>query len=93
MVCIGPNARRANRRYHRVIARAAGVWSHRRGPFTRELQRAPMSYDSPFVATRRQQMFPVLDAGEIGDICAWQTKKLGNYTVQLEWSNKNASCK
>jgi len=31
--------------------------------------------------------------GEIGDICAWQTKKLGNYTVQLEWSNKNASCK
>jgi hypothetical protein len=31
--------------------------------------------------------------GEIGDICAWQTRKLGNYTVQLEWSNKNASCK
>ena len=31
--------------------------------------------------------------GEIGDICAWQTKKLGNYTVQLEWSNKNASCR
>jgi len=30
--------------------------------------------------------------GEIGDICAWQTKKLGNYTVQLEWSNNNASC-
>ena len=31
--------------------------------------------------------------GEIGDICAWQTKKLGNYTVQLEWSNHDASCK
>jgi hypothetical protein len=31
--------------------------------------------------------------GEIGDICAWHTKKLGNYTVQLEWSNKAASCK
>lgn len=31
--------------------------------------------------------------GEIGDICAWQTKKLGNYTVQLEWSNREASCK
>ena len=31
--------------------------------------------------------------GEIGDICAWQTKKLGNYTVQLEWSNKDLSCK
>lgn len=31
--------------------------------------------------------------GEIGDICAWQTKKLGKYTVQLEWSNKHASCK
>jgi hypothetical protein len=30
--------------------------------------------------------------GEIGDICAWQTKKLGNYLVQLEWSNKNGSC-
>jgi hypothetical protein len=31
--------------------------------------------------------------GEIGDICAWQTKKLGIYTVQLEWSNKDAKCK
>ncbi len=31
--------------------------------------------------------------GEIGDICAWQAKKLGNYTVQLEWSNKDANCK
>lgn len=31
--------------------------------------------------------------GEIGDICAWQTKKLGKYTVQLEWSNQNANCK
>jgi hypothetical protein len=26
--------------------------------------------------------------GEIGDICAWKTKTIGNYTVQLEWSNK-----
>src|SRR5436305_2028716 len=31
--------------------------------------------------------------GEIGDICAWKTKKLGNYKVQLEWSNKHAACK
>jgi hypothetical protein len=31
--------------------------------------------------------------GEIGDICAWKTKKLGNYTVQLEWSNKSGDCK
>ncbi len=31
--------------------------------------------------------------GEIGDICAWQTRKLGNYTVQLEWSNNDAMCK
>lgn len=31
--------------------------------------------------------------GEIGDICAWRTRKLGNYTVQLEWSNQDASCK
>ena len=30
--------------------------------------------------------------GEIGDICAWQTKKLGPYTVQLEWSNKAGRC-
>jgi hypothetical protein len=30
--------------------------------------------------------------GEIGDICAWQTKKVGNYTVQQEWSNKANSC-
>jgi hypothetical protein len=31
--------------------------------------------------------------GEIGDICAWKTKKLGSYTVQLEWSNKDGTCK
>ena len=30
--------------------------------------------------------------GEIGDICAWQTKKIGNYTVQLEWSNRANQC-
>jgi hypothetical protein len=30
--------------------------------------------------------------GEIGDICAWQTKKIGQYTVQKEWSNKAGSC-
>jgi hypothetical protein len=30
--------------------------------------------------------------GEIGDICAWQTKKIGAYTVQKEWSNKSGSC-
>jgi hypothetical protein len=30
--------------------------------------------------------------GEIGDICAWQTKKVGQYTVQLEWSNQAARC-
>jgi hypothetical protein len=30
--------------------------------------------------------------GEIGDICAWQTKKVGQYTVQLEWSNKANKC-
>jgi hypothetical protein len=30
--------------------------------------------------------------GEIGDICAWKTKKLGSYTVQLEWSNKAGKC-
>jgi hypothetical protein len=31
--------------------------------------------------------------GEIGDICAWKTRKLGNYTIQLEWSNEAGSCK
>ena len=25
--------------------------------------------------------------GEIGDICAWQTRVVDGYTVQLEWSN------
>ena len=30
--------------------------------------------------------------GEIGDICAWQTKKVGAYTVQLEWSNHAGRC-
>lgn len=30
--------------------------------------------------------------GEIGDICAWHTKQLGDYQVQLEWSNKSGSC-
>ncbi len=30
--------------------------------------------------------------GEIGDICAWQTKTLGSYTVQKEWSNQANSC-
>jgi hypothetical protein len=30
--------------------------------------------------------------GEIGDICAWQTKKIGAYVVQLEWSNKAGKC-
>ncbi len=26
--------------------------------------------------------------GEIGDICAWKTKQIGNYVVQMEWSNR-----
>ena len=30
--------------------------------------------------------------GEIGDICAWQFKQIGNYTVQMEWSNNANSC-
>ena len=30
--------------------------------------------------------------GEIGDICAWKTKRLGAYTVELEWSNKAGQC-
>jgi len=30
--------------------------------------------------------------GEIGDICAWKTKKVGAYTVQLEWSNQAGLC-
>jgi hypothetical protein len=30
--------------------------------------------------------------GEIGDICAWKTKRLGAFTVQLEWSNKAGQC-
>jgi hypothetical protein len=30
--------------------------------------------------------------GEIGDICAWTFKKVGSYTVQLEWSNAKGRC-
>jgi hypothetical protein len=30
--------------------------------------------------------------GEIGDICAWKNKKVGQYTVQLEWSNQHNAC-
>ena len=30
--------------------------------------------------------------GEIGDICAWQNKKLGAYEVQLLWSNRAQAC-
>jgi len=30
--------------------------------------------------------------GEIGDICAWRTKKLNGYMVQLEWSNAAEAC-
>ena len=31
--------------------------------------------------------------GEIGDICAWQTKDLDGNTVQLEWSNSDGNCR
>lgn len=30
--------------------------------------------------------------GEIGDICAWQTRTLGVYAIQLEWSNAANRC-
>jgi hypothetical protein len=30
--------------------------------------------------------------GEIGDICAWRTKTLDGWTVQLEWSNQQNAC-
>jgi hypothetical protein len=30
--------------------------------------------------------------GEVGDICAWKTKRLGEYVVQLEWSNNATDC-
>jgi len=30
--------------------------------------------------------------GEIGDICAWQFKKVAGYNVQLEWSNTQNKC-
>ena len=31
-------------------------------------------------------------SGEIGDICAWQNKRLGAYEVQLLWSNRARAC-
>ncbi len=30
--------------------------------------------------------------GEIGDMCAWENRKLGDYTVQLLWSNRAGAC-
>ena len=30
--------------------------------------------------------------GEIGDICAWNFKKVAGYTVQMEWSNAQNKC-
>lgn len=30
--------------------------------------------------------------GEVGDICAWKTKRVGDYVVQLEWSNSQRGC-
>jgi hypothetical protein len=30
--------------------------------------------------------------GEIGDICAWKSRRLGSHTVQLEWSNRRNAC-
>lgn len=30
--------------------------------------------------------------GEVGDVCAWHTKTLGDYVVQLEWSNAARGC-
>lgn len=30
--------------------------------------------------------------GEIGDICSWKTKKVGSWTVQMEWSNRQRAC-
>ena len=30
--------------------------------------------------------------GEIGDICAWNFKKIAGYNVQLEWSNQQNKC-
>ncbi len=30
--------------------------------------------------------------GEIGDICAWKTRSLGNHKIQMEWSNKAGAC-
>jgi hypothetical protein len=30
--------------------------------------------------------------GEVADICAWKMKRLGDYVVQLEWSNAHRRC-
>jgi hypothetical protein len=36
--------------------------------------------------------YDLTNNAEIGDLCPWKTKKLGNYMVQLEWSNKKSNC-
>ena len=30
--------------------------------------------------------------GEIGDVCAWENKRLGDYLVQRLWSNRAGVC-
>jgi len=30
--------------------------------------------------------------GEVGDICAWETRQVAGFTVQLEWSNRSRRC-
>ena len=44
------------------------------------------------LATLVQQINQFFDFGEIGDICAWRTRRLGSYAVQLEWSNSAGRC-
>ena len=38
------------------------------------------------------QVFTPFWGGETGDICAWKTKPLGPYTIQVEWSNAASTC-
>jgi hypothetical protein len=67
---------------------------------TRQLEETMVANSIQIVPLRMEVAAPVSapnltyddDNGEIGDICSWQAKQLGVYTVQLEWSDAAGRC-
>jgi hypothetical protein len=64
----------------------------RKSAFAVDRQSTPQVYPARLATIREVAIATRDQNGEIGDICAWQSKKLGDYTVQLEWSNRMGRC-